>query len=80
MLTLELKPAYCRKYISEKQFKNDFNNGKDFYTELREYFSIRNINALKDNFQTAYFMSNKPIYIIRFGEIQEWVNTGKTSI
>ena len=74
MLTLELKPAYCRKYISEKQFKNDFIDGKDFYAELRGYCSIRDIKALKDDFQTVYFMLNKPIYIIRFGEIQEWVN------
>ena len=72
-LVLEIFPAYCRKYKTIKDFKEDWNSGKDFYAN--HYLSNRDLNYLKENYETVYYkINNKVVYIIRFGQVQEWVN------
>jgi len=72
--TIELIPAYGRRYKTQKAMKADFKNNKDFASELG-YTSIRDLESMvKQEIETVYCqVNNTIIYIVRFGKIQKWV-------
>lgn len=72
--TLQLKPAYGRKYTTIKSFKEDFIKNLDFLCNgTTSYTSIRDIDYMINNGIENLFIeiNNKNHYIIRNGKIQK---------
>ena len=74
--TIELKPAYGRLYKTQKQFKKDFNDRKDFLIMNGPYMSKDNVNLmLEEGILNIYIKINfATVYVVRLGTIQGWVN------
>lgn len=74
--TIELLPAYGRLYKTQKSFKNDFNDRKDFLIKNGSYMSKYDLSHMIRNGTETIFIQIKytNIYIVRFGKIQKWVN------
>ena len=51
---LIIVPAYGRKYASEQAVATDWNSGKDFKVFRGPYISIRDIEAIRGSYSTAF--------------------------
>ncbi len=76
-VAIEVKGAYGRSYKTQKAFKKDFNEGKDFLIG-HAYGSISDLKYISLTCETLYYnFGTSTIYIIRFGKIQTWVKNNE---
>jgi len=68
--TLELIPAYSRRYKQKSHFVRDWKSGKDFKIKDGPYCSIVDLSEIiKKGYQTVHIEINyKTIYIIKDGK------------
>ena len=74
--TIEIFPAYGRLYKTQKKFKDDFLNYKDFRMENGLYMAKDNISfMIKDDVINVFIrIKNSIVYVIRNNTIQNWVD------